>query len=136
MSPRWTYLLLCILGTLLPCWQFVPWLLAHGFDLSLFIRDLFANGVGGSLFCERKIALAPPATYGAREDGRRGHRRASASEERGSKKFPFLLAPRLGVRYNPRRWLIRARISPSEARRFMKTPSLALAPLPDQRCMP
>ena len=47
MSPRWAYLLLCLLGTLLPYWQFMPWLMVHGFDLPLFCRELFANRIGG-----------------------------------------------------------------------------------------
>ena len=40
-NPRRAYLLLCLLGTLLPYAQFVPWLLDHGLDLSLFFRELF-----------------------------------------------------------------------------------------------
>jgi hypothetical protein len=47
MSPRWVYLLLCLLGTLLPYSQFVPWLLAQGLDLPLFFHELFANRIGG-----------------------------------------------------------------------------------------
>jgi hypothetical protein len=47
MSPRWAYLLFCLLGTLPPCSQFLPWLLAHGLDLPLLFRDLFANGIAG-----------------------------------------------------------------------------------------
>ena len=47
ISPRWVYLLLCVLGTLFPYSQFLPWLLDHGLNLSLFLRDLFANGISG-----------------------------------------------------------------------------------------
>lgn len=47
MNPRWVYLLFCLLGTVLPYTQFVPWLWAHGFDPVRFSRDLFANGIGG-----------------------------------------------------------------------------------------
>jgi hypothetical protein len=47
INPRWVYLLLCFLGTLLPYSQLVPWFLDHGLDLPLFFRDLFANGVSG-----------------------------------------------------------------------------------------
>src|SRR5579872_5275486 len=45
MKPRATYLGLCIAGTLLPYWQFVPWLMQHGMNLPLFIRELFANRI-------------------------------------------------------------------------------------------
>jgi hypothetical protein len=45
MKPRHLYLLLCVLGLLLPLSQFIPWLLEHGVDLARFINDLFANRI-------------------------------------------------------------------------------------------
>jgi hypothetical protein len=39
------YIILCILGTVLPYSQFVPFLLEHGLDLNLFIEQLFANRI-------------------------------------------------------------------------------------------
>jgi Terpene cyclase DEP1 len=47
MTLRRCYLLLCVLGAILPLAQFVPWLMAHGLDPALFLRDLFANRVSG-----------------------------------------------------------------------------------------
>lgn len=47
MRLRHVYLVLCVLGFLLPYSQFLPWLLAHGFNPSLFLEDLFANRIGG-----------------------------------------------------------------------------------------
>jgi len=47
MRPRHVYLLLCVLGLLLPYSQFIPWLMDHGFDLPLFFQQLFANRIGG-----------------------------------------------------------------------------------------
>ncbi|WP_427158117.1 DUF2834 domain-containing protein [Aliinostoc sp. HNIBRCY26] len=41
------YLLLCILGTVLPYSQFLPFLLEHGLDIPLFIEQLFANRISG-----------------------------------------------------------------------------------------
>ena len=41
------YLTLCIAGTALPYSQFIPFLREHGFDLSLFFQQLFANNVSG-----------------------------------------------------------------------------------------
>jgi hypothetical protein len=46
MKLRHLYLLLCVLGIALPYSQFLPWLAAHGFDVALFCRELFANRVG------------------------------------------------------------------------------------------
>ena len=40
------YLGLCILGTVLPYWQFVLWLASHGLDLSLFVSELFSTRIG------------------------------------------------------------------------------------------
>lgn len=40
-----TYLILCILGTILPYSQFVPFLLEYGLNLQLFFEQLFVNRV-------------------------------------------------------------------------------------------
>jgi hypothetical protein len=45
MKPKTTYLALCFVGALLPYWQFVPWVLQHGMNLPLFVRDLFVNRI-------------------------------------------------------------------------------------------
>lgn len=47
MSIRIGYLILCIAGFVLPYSQFVPWVMEHGLDRSLFIRELFSNRIGG-----------------------------------------------------------------------------------------
>jgi len=39
------YLTLCILGTALPLAQFIPFLVEHGLNLSLFGQQLFANRI-------------------------------------------------------------------------------------------
>jgi hypothetical protein len=46
MKPKTVYLALCFAGTLLPYWQFVPWVMQHGMNLPLFARELFANRIG------------------------------------------------------------------------------------------
>ncbi len=45
MKPKTIYLALCFLGVVLPYWQFLPWLAAHGLKLSLFFQELFANRI-------------------------------------------------------------------------------------------
>lgn len=40
-----TYLILCILGTILPYSQFVPFLIENGLDLKLFFEQLFINRI-------------------------------------------------------------------------------------------
>ncbi|NJR74076.1 MAG: DUF2834 domain-containing protein [Scytonema sp. CRU_2_7] len=39
------YFILCILGTVLPLSQFVPFLIQNGLDVNLFIEELFANRI-------------------------------------------------------------------------------------------
>ncbi|KYC43527.1 hypothetical protein WA1_10720 [Scytonema hofmannii PCC 7110] len=39
------YFILCVLGTILPLSQFVPFLLENGLDLRLFLEQLFANRI-------------------------------------------------------------------------------------------
>jgi len=41
------YLALCVAGTVLPCWQFLPFLRNHGLDLPLLFQQLFATPVSG-----------------------------------------------------------------------------------------
>jgi uncharacterized membrane protein YidH (DUF202 family) len=42
---QWLYLIAAILGMALPLSQFVPFLAAHGLDLSLFFHQLFQNHI-------------------------------------------------------------------------------------------
>lgn len=39
------YLALCIVGTVLPLTQFIPFLVEHGLNLNLFWQQLFANRI-------------------------------------------------------------------------------------------
>ncbi|MCC5633574.1 DUF2834 domain-containing protein [Nostoc sphaeroides CHAB 2801] len=41
------YLLLCVLGFVLPYSQFVPFILEQGLDIKLFFEQLFANRISG-----------------------------------------------------------------------------------------
>jgi len=47
MKFKTIYLILCVLGIMLPYWQFVPWVVANGLDMKLFVQQLFANRIGG-----------------------------------------------------------------------------------------
>jgi hypothetical protein len=47
MNRKNLYLFLCVLGFALPYWQFAPWVVEHGLDMTLFVRQLFANRIGG-----------------------------------------------------------------------------------------
>jgi hypothetical protein len=48
MKLRYLYLGFCLFGILLPYSQFIPWLWEHhALNMSVFVRDLFANGISG-----------------------------------------------------------------------------------------
>lgn len=70
MKPRTLYLLLCLLGLALPYWQFVPWLLQHGFDLRLFWQQLFANRIS-AFFAMDVVASAATLLVFTRIESRR-----------------------------------------------------------------
>ena len=47
MRAKRLYLVLCIVGTVLPVAHFLPFLQLHGLDPRLFVAQLFANPVSG-----------------------------------------------------------------------------------------
>jgi hypothetical protein len=46
MRLRHLYLVLCVIGTALPYWKLLPWLIDHGLNLSLLCQELFASRIG------------------------------------------------------------------------------------------
>jgi hypothetical protein len=47
MKPKYLYLGLAVTGTVLPLWQFTPFLRDRGFSFAEFIDQLFSTPVGG-----------------------------------------------------------------------------------------
>ena len=47
MNLKSLYLGFCVAGTLLPCWQFLPFLRDHGLNMKAFFEQLFASPVSG-----------------------------------------------------------------------------------------
>src|SRR5215469_8303542 len=45
MKKKNIYLALCLLGIVLPYWQFVPWVMQNGLNMPLFFQQLFANRI-------------------------------------------------------------------------------------------
>ena len=48
MKPKTLYLVLCVVGAVLPYSLFIPFLLEHGLDLSLIVEQMFSNRISGS----------------------------------------------------------------------------------------
>lgn len=71
MKPKSIYLIFCILGVALPYSQFVPWVVAqHGVPLGLFLRELFANRIGG-FFGMDVLVSAVVLIFFLRREGKR-----------------------------------------------------------------
>jgi hypothetical protein len=45
MPRKYLYLALFIVGAVVPYLSFVPWVMDHGFDISLMVEELFANRI-------------------------------------------------------------------------------------------
>jgi len=70
MKARHFYLVCCVLGLLLPYSQFVPWLLEHGLNVALFIRELFANRIS-AFFATDVIVSAIVLIWFIQSEGKR-----------------------------------------------------------------
>jgi Terpene cyclase DEP1 len=46
MRLRHVYLLLCVVGAILPYYKLLPWILEHGLNLALLCQELFATRIG------------------------------------------------------------------------------------------
>ena len=46
LKQKAIYLILCVIGALLPLSQLVPWLIDNGFNITLFIEELFSTRIG------------------------------------------------------------------------------------------
>ena len=70
MNLRYLYLLFCILGLVLPYSQFVPWVLEHGLNGSLFLHELFANRIsaffGMDVIVSSIVVISFASSEGAR----------------------------------------------------------------------
>jgi hypothetical protein len=74
MRVRYGYLLLCLLGLVLPYWQFVPWVFEHGLNLRLFVSELFANRIGGFFGMDVLVSAVALCVFASAEGRRLGMR--------------------------------------------------------------
>jgi Terpene cyclase DEP1 len=66
------YLILCILGTVLPCSQFLPFLIEEGLDIKLFFEQLFANRISGFFGMDVIVSALVLGIFVFREGSRLG----------------------------------------------------------------
>ena len=70
MKPKHVYLTFCVLGTVIPYWQFLRWLAEHGLNFSLFAQDLIANRIS-TFFVLDVVLSALVLLYFTRVEGAR-----------------------------------------------------------------
>jgi hypothetical protein len=75
MKPKTLYLALCLVGVLVPYWQFLPWVFQHGLNLSLFARELFANRIGAFFGMDVVVSAVVLLVFSRIEGARLGIRR-------------------------------------------------------------
>jgi hypothetical protein len=69
------YLALCVIGFLLPYWQFVPWVAEHGLNLPLLVRDLFVNRISSFFGLDVLVSAVVLWVFIAAEGSHLGMRR-------------------------------------------------------------
>ena len=72
MKTKHLYFGLCLLGLVLPYWQFVPWVVTHGLNFTLFVREMFANRIS-AFFGMDVLASAVALVVFMRIESRRSH---------------------------------------------------------------
>ena len=75
MKIRHLYLLFCILGLVLPYSQFVPWVLEHGLNGSLFLHELFANRISAFFGMDVIVSAIVVVSFASSEGARLGMRK-------------------------------------------------------------
>ena len=69
---KWLYLILCVLGTLLPWSQFGPWFLEHGLSLPFFIEEAFSTKISAAAWFDLIVSAAVVLIFVGVEGRRQG----------------------------------------------------------------
>lgn len=70
MKLKHLYLLLCVLGVVIPYLQLVPWVAAHGFNLRLMCAELFATRIGAFFGLDVLVSAVVLVVFARVERGR------------------------------------------------------------------
>jgi uncharacterized protein DUF2834 len=71
VKPKHCYLALSFLGLIVPLVPFVPWLVEHGFDVPLLVRELFANRISAFFGLDVIVSAIVVGVFASVERGRR-----------------------------------------------------------------
>jgi len=67
MSRKNLYLLLAIMGFLVPYSQFVPWIMQNGLNMRLFFEQMFANRISAFFVADVLVSAVVVCMFAARE---------------------------------------------------------------------
>jgi len=70
MKPKTVYLILCMIGIVLPYWQFLPWVATNGMSFPLFFHQLFANRISGFFGMDVLVSAIALMAFARFEKGR------------------------------------------------------------------
>jgi len=70
MKPKSLYLVLCVLGTIVPYWQFVPWVAANGLHLPMFFQQMLANRISAFFAMDVFLSAVAMVAFMRIEQGR------------------------------------------------------------------
>ena len=74
MKIKNVYLLLCVVGLVLPYWQFVPWVAVNGLQPRFFFEQLFVNRISGFFAMDVLVSSIVLLVFIYVEDSRDGVR--------------------------------------------------------------
>ena len=74
MSRKSAYLLLFVIGTVVPYLSFVPWVIDHGLDISRMLQELFANRISAFFALDVIVSTIVLWVFIAFEGAKRGVR--------------------------------------------------------------
>ncbi len=69
------YTVLCIVGTVLPLAQFIPWLAAHGLNMPLLVQEALATPISAFAWSDVLVSGVAVAAFIVAEGRRLGMRR-------------------------------------------------------------
>ena len=70
MKLKALYLILCVIGAVVPYWQFVPWVSQNGLSMPLFFHQLFANRISSFFGMDVLVSAAVLVVFMRSESSR------------------------------------------------------------------
>jgi hypothetical protein len=70
MKLKTLYLILCVVGAVLPYWQFLPWVSQNGLNMPQFFHELFANRISSFFGMDVLVSAAVLVVFMRSESSR------------------------------------------------------------------